>query len=133
MQWLVGVHVHVCLHKNMYMCCTCMWAQYYTCTLSACLPFLCWRVFNVSQDEGEDDLFPGSEGEGSDTEKEDDLFGESGSGEEEEGSTEEGEEEDESEEEEEEEGEELTGFQAELAARLVMREKREERRGEEHV
>ena len=88
---------------------------------------LCVVYDQCSQDESEggDDLFPVSEEEGSETEKEEgDLFGES-----EEGSTEEGSEEDdeeteeegesdEEEEEEEEEEDELTGFQAELAARL---------------
>ena len=71
------------------------------------------------QDEDDDDLFPESEEEGSETEKED-LIGESEEEEEEEGNIEETE--DCNEEKEESEEKEPTGVQAELAARLVVRE-----------
>lgn len=68
-------------------------------------------ISNVVQDEGDDDLFSGSDEEGSVTEKED-LFGESEE-EGEEGSTDE---------EENSKEEEPTDFQAELATKLVVRE-----------
>lgn len=94
--------------------------------ISVLLSLTVMYIINLLQDEGDDDLFPGSEEEGSETEKED-LFGESEEEEEEEeGSTEE-EESEEEEEEEESEEEQLTGFQAELAARLVWKGREKER------